>query len=128
MLSTLMIKYLSTKNIENFKYDISTLKNEKDILKKEKDKLKEAEKIIETGKNLSRLYFALEIIFYIKNIISRSRVLGRFPYVFIRVNLFWLLSNFLVNAYLDKRIKPIIEKNKKLHNDSDFKKFISHKF
>ena len=49
-----MFKYFSTKNVENYKYEISTLKNE-DLNKKQLDQIKKAESVIALGKILTYL-------------------------------------------------------------------------
>lgn len=128
-----MFKYLTTKNIENYRYDISILKNRKDIDSKDETRLLKAEKIIEYSKYICRVYLSLECLNFIYRAFilksNKNRNSLSFVYIFIRVNIIWLISNIYTSCYLDKNIPALIKKyNHDLESDKTFKKYITNKY
>lgn len=123
-----MYKYLTTKNIENYRYDISVLKNKHDMDNREKTKLETAEKVILWSKYITRAYFLAEVIRGInkgRNQTNKKIILLSFA--ILRLNFVWLITNMCTNLYLEKEVKSIVQRNQTKRQDLDFKKYIEHK-
>jgi hypothetical protein len=120
-----MLKYFSTKNVENFKYEISSLKSE-NLNKKEKKQITKAENIISYGKNISRFYLIGDATYSITKYFRKSRNSSLFliAYFYLRVNLIWLISNICVNYYLLNYSG--LENIKKKNNNFEFAQYIKH--
>jgi hypothetical protein len=134
-----MLKYFTTKNIENTRYEISVLKN-KGVNLLEDKMVKNVENIIDYSKKFSRVYILLEILYlftnefkevYRKNrtIIefSSSNMLRKLAFIYLRVNVVWILTNFMTNLYIEKysNIHKVIKKHKSDKND--FSRYIENK-
>ncbi len=118
-----MLKYLTTKNIENHKYNISEMLNSSNTSFHELSIVKKCDNFIQYSKLVTRIYFLSEISVLMYNIISnRNNLLYKSTMMIIRVNGLWLLSNIITNLYLDTympKIKP---------NANKFNKYIINKY
>jgi hypothetical protein len=127
-----MFKYFTTKNIENYKYELSVLKNTNNINEKDKLMVIKVENVIKSGKYFSRGYFFIEFVYLVNlKLIRRNKFsMFKIAYSFLRTNFVWYLSNILTNLYIEKSdIKKIIQKykNKIANFNLEFEKFIEHK-
>ncbi len=129
-----MNMYLSTMNIENYKYEISVLKNKNLKEEKERKNVEMAEKVISFSKNSSRLYCLLEIMNLIyKSTFGKSFKIRKVAFAYIRINIIWMLSNISTNIYLqkysslDKTILKYKNDNKNESTKFEFSQYIQHK-
>jgi hypothetical protein len=124
-----MYKYLTTKNIENYKYSISVLKNKQELSVKDKEQIFNAEIFMNYSKYISRAYFGGELIrFLYKCTQKKINKLTIFAFLFLRVNIVWFSSNILTNLYLENKFKKLIQKHNVNKSEHNFKKFIEHKY
>jgi hypothetical protein len=118
-----MFKYLTTKNIENHKYNIAEMLNSSNISSHDLCVVKKCDNFIQYSKLATRIYFFSEVSSLIYNFISKkNNILYKSTMMIIRVNALWLLSNIITNLYLDKYM-PI---NKPKSNK--FNKYIINKY
>jgi len=116
-----MLKNFTTKNIENYKYELSVLKNNKLITDKDKNIIFKCENSILIGKYFSRSYITMEIILLTMNYKIRKMALA-----FLRINCVWITSNIITNYYLqNSNLKRIISKYKT--ENFNFNKYIEHR-
>lgn len=135
-----MLKYFSTKNVENIRYEISVLKNT-NLINHEINQINQVETLINISKTFCRLYFAMEVCNLLYFLYKRRRqnnmmigkrknILIKFAYLYLRLNIIWLSSNFGTNYYIENytNIKKIINKYKLKNTQVQFKQFIEHKY
>ncbi len=124
-----MFKYLTTKNIENYKYEISVLKNSKVSSNKDQKCISNAESAIHKGKYLTRIYIGIEIAFLFYGILRKKKSIKKeIALSFLRLNMAWVASNIFTNYYLENSdIRNIIAKHKINKDEFNFGKFIEHK-
>jgi hypothetical protein len=118
-----MFKYLTTKNIENLKYQISAMLNSTETSSSDVAVLKNCDNFIQYSKYSTRIYILGEVarLAYIV-MTKRSNMLYKSTLMIIRVNAIWLLSNIVTNIYLDKNM-PIIKSS-----NNNFNKYIINKY
>jgi hypothetical protein len=138
--------YLSTMNIENYKYEISVLKNKSLKDDKEKSYVSQAEQVIKFSKYFCRVYVTLEVLNLIYKYTRRNNKeyafkMRKVAFAYIRINIIWLLANIGTNVYLqkysnlDKIIKKYKDSGDKVNGDSskdlknkfEFSQYIQHK-
>ena len=118
-----MFKYLTTKNIENHKYNIAEMLNSPNTSDKDLSIIKKCDNFIQNSKLLNRIYFFSEISFLLYNIfLKKSSIMYKSTLMIIRINLVWLTSNVITNIYLD----TYMPKNKPQINNFD--KYIINKY
>ena len=123
-----MLKYISNKNIENYKYEISALRNEK-LKENENSKIIKADHIIRFGKYICRFFLAFELLNLIYKINKKRKVLSFCVLSYLKINAVWIFSNFLVNFYLERfsDLNKIITKYKKDNDQFRFVQYISNR-
>jgi hypothetical protein len=118
-----MMKYLSTNNIENIKYQLSVLKNNPEIGHKQKEIVNQSESFIQNSKLASRMYCILEFSWLLySTLYKKSNFFSKSTYMVLRISSFWLLTNLATNLYLKKQMEKLGAANSK-----DFKKYISNR-
>ena len=126
-----MMKYFTTKNIENYKYELSVLKNKNVKNENEVKKIEFSENVIHYSKLFCRLYFSIEVLIITSKLINTRKIIWtKFLNAYLRINLIWILSNLSVNYYLENisGIKKLLQKYKNLENDNfEFLQYIQHK-
>lgn len=138
--------YLSTMNIENYKYEISVLKNKNLKDDKEQRNVTLSEQVIKFSKYFCRLYVAFEVFNLIYKYTRTNNKeydfkMRKVAFAYIRINILWLLANIATNIYLQKysNLDKIIKKYKDsgdtgkgnfsgdMKNKFEFSQYIQHK-
>lgn len=116
----------STKKFENYRYEISKLKNQGNLNNIDSKILSKGEKYIDYHKQLTRLYYFLEFIYLIKKYRYLDNL--KFAFAFFRMTFVTFSLNYVLNKYLDKNISKYLHMSKIEQNKmSQFESFISHK-
>jgi hypothetical protein len=133
-----MLNIFSTKNAENFRYEISVLKNS-NLSKNDLDEIIKVEKLINYSKLLCRTYCIMEfgyLLYFLKktrgveSILSKkSNLILKMAFAYLRINLVWIIVNYSGNFYIENytSTKRIINKHKIKNSSVQFKQFIEHK-
>ncbi len=121
------------KSIESYKYQISTLRNNKNISEKDKNLLKNNENIILYSKLLCRGYFIMEIAYLLRKYF-KSTLNGKcFLLMALRINIIWFSVLYMTKVSLKTSIDKLTARARmnedKSNNqvDSAFRNFIIHK-
>ena len=135
-----MLKYFTTKNVENIRYEISVLKNT-NLTHHEINQMNNVESLINISKTFCRIYFGMEVCYLLYFLYKRRKgdtmmigkrknILIKLAYLYLRLNIIWLSSNFGTNNYIENytNIKKIINKYKLKNTQVQFKQFIEHKY
>ena len=116
----------TTKKFENYRYQISKIRNKGDLSNLDNVLINKGEKAIDYNKKITRFYYILEFLFLIK----KYKYLNNMKYVWglSRIVSFSLIFNLINNLYLDKNLSKYLIMNKiEDSNLQEFQSFISHK-
>jgi len=119
-------KIFSTNNFENYRYELSKIKNQGKMSNIDKELLSKGEKAIDYNKKITRSYYFLEFLFLLK----RYKHLNNLKYVWMLLRIFGfsLLINAVTNNYMNKHISEYLMKNMMEKNNlNDFQSFINHR-
>ncbi len=122
----LNLAIFSTKKFENYRYEISKIKNQGNTTYIDNLLLKKGERAIDYNKNITRTYYLIEFLYFLKKYKYINNM--KYVYLFIRLSIFSLLINAATNVYLDKNLSKYLILNKiEKNNINEFQSFISHK-
>jgi len=122
----LKLELFSTKKFENYRYEISKIKNQGNLSNIDNLVLTKGEKAINYNKRITRIYYFLEFLFLVK----KYKYLNNMKYVWMvsRIFIFSLMINAITNVYLDKNLSKYLILNKmEKSNINEFQTYISHK-
>jgi hypothetical protein len=131
-----MWEYFSIKKLENYRYEISTLRN-KEVTKGEENKIKKAEYALKSNKVAGKLYLYCEFARLCMRGINKfsNKPISTLPQagvslllIYLRVNVFYIMANFATCYYIENVLN--LNKEVKKHTQekkSDFKQFIQNK-
>jgi hypothetical protein len=117
-----------SKAIENYKYQTSLLRNNKNTNAKDQKIIAENEKIIFNSKALCRTYFLAETIYIVRTYLS-SKFSGKTLLFFVfRVNIIWFIILYSTKESLRKSIEKLNARasftGESPKDESNFKNFI----